>query len=110
MGRLRRALLTIRFAPGQTSVRICAVDLPPAAVQVNAAGNVLTFTAPQCPPGQTQLLVSTPTGSASTVFGYESDALLPVTGHPVGPTLTVGTSLCVAGVLVLFLTHGRIRA
>ncbi|GIG85833.1 IPT/TIG domain-containing protein [Plantactinospora endophytica] len=97
----------VGFVPGQTSVRICDIDLPPARVQVNSAGNVLTFTAPPCPAGQTQLLVTTPTGSASTVFGYYAEGDLPVTGNPVWLPLLAGTALTVTGGLVLLLTRRR---
>ncbi|GIF62054.1 hypothetical protein Ais01nite_00890 [Asanoa ishikariensis] len=94
----------VGFAPGQTSVRLCEIDIPPAQVQVNGAGNVLTFTAPPCAAGQTQLVVSTPTGSASTVYDYESEDTLPVTG---GRGWIAGAALSVAGLLVLLLTRRR---
>ena len=97
----------VGFVPGQTGVRICNVDLPPASVQVNTAGNTLIFTAPPCTAGQTQLLVSTPTGSASTIFGYETEGALPVTGSSIGLPLMVGAALIVAGGLALLLTRRR---
>jgi len=97
----------VGFVPGQTAVRLCDVDRPAADVQVNSAGNVLTFTAPPCTAGaQTQLRVTTPTGSASTVYTYEP-ATLPVTGGPIWLPLAAGTALSIAGVFVLLLTRRR---
>jgi hypothetical protein len=94
-------------APLGGSARICDIDRPAADVQVNPAGNVLTFTAPACTPGaQTQLLVTTPTGSASTVHTYEP-AALPVTGSPLWLPLAAGTALTITGVFVLLTTRRR---
>jgi len=98
----------VGFVPDQTTVRLCDIDRLPADVQVNAAGNVLTFTAPSCgTPGQTQLLVSTPTGSASTVYFYDAEDTLPVTGSPIWLPLMTGTALSMAGGLLLLLTRRR---
>ncbi|GAA5194126.1 hypothetical protein GCM10023322_57770 [Rugosimonospora acidiphila] len=97
----------VGFAPGQTGVRICDIDLPPASVQVDSTGDTLTFTAPACAAGQTQLLVSTPTGEASTVFDYEAEGALPVTGSSIELPITAGAALVVAGGLALLLTRRR---
>lgn len=97
----------VGFVPGRTTVRICSVDLPPASVQVNRAGNSLTFTAPPCTAGQTQLLITTPTGSASTVFEYQTPSALPDTGSPIRLPLMAGTALIVTGGLALLLTRRR---
>ncbi|MEV4621616.1 hypothetical protein AB0J74_23265 [Asanoa sp. NPDC049573] len=97
----------VGFVPGQTGVRLCDVDIPPADVEVDQAGNQLTFTAPPCSRIQTQLLVTTPTGSASVVYAYEGAAGLPVTGGPVWPTLLAGTALTLAGGLALLFTRRR---
>jgi hypothetical protein len=99
----------VGFAPGQTTVRLCDVDTPPAEVEVNQAGNVLTFAAPPCgAAGQTQLVVSTPTGSASTVYDYEAEDTLPVTGAPVWLPLLTGTALSLTGAFLVFLTRRRL--
>ena len=98
----------VGFAPGQTTVRLCDIDIAPAGVQVNGAGNVLTFTAPPCATtGLTQLRVITPTGSAATVFYYEGEGALAVTGGAAWPVVTAGTALTIAGCLVLILTRRR---
>jgi LPXTG-motif cell wall-anchored protein len=97
----------VGFVPGQTSVRICNVDIPPTGVQVNTAGNTLVFTAPLCTAEQTQLLVTTPTGSASTVFVYEAEGALPVTGSPMTLPITAGAGSIVIGGLALLLTRRR---
>ncbi|GIH19311.1 hypothetical protein Raf01_74830 [Rugosimonospora africana] len=98
----------VGFAPGQTTVRICGIDIPPASVPVNPQGNILTFTAPACTAGQTQLLVTTPTGSASTVFVYDEETL-PVTGSQIRAPLMAGTGLIVVGALTLVLARRRPR-
>ncbi|GIF47335.1 hypothetical protein Afe04nite_18740 [Asanoa ferruginea] len=97
----------VGFAPDQTTVRLCDIDVPPADVSVNGAGNVLTFTAPPCTAGRTQLVVSTPTGSSSTVYRYESEDTLPVTGAPVWLPLATGSVLSLTGGFLLFLTRRR---
>ena len=98
----------VGFVPDQTTVRLCDVDRAPADVQVNAAGNVLTFTAPPCAAtGQTELVITTPTGSASTVYDYEPEGILPVTGTRIWLPLLTGTALSLTGGLLLFLTRRR---
>ncbi|GAA1875061.1 IPT/TIG domain-containing protein [Asanoa iriomotensis] len=96
----------VGFAPGQTTVRLCDIDIPPAGVQVNPAGNVLTFTAPPCAAGPTQLRVTTSEGSASVSYRYYAQGSLPVTGGPVWLPLT-GIALGVTGGLALLLTRRR---
>nr|MDT0657843.1 IPT/TIG domain-containing protein [Micromonospora sp. DSM 115978] len=94
------------FVPGQTTVTICGRTIPADQVTVGDGGRRVVFVAPACRAGATVLTVTTPGGESNGVrFRYVAG--LPVTGVAIGPMVTTGAGLMLAGALLLLLTRRR---
>ncbi|WP_158609678.1 IPT/TIG domain-containing protein [Cellulomonas triticagri] len=70
------------FVPGDTSVFVCGVLIDPSAVTVAADGTSLTFTAPACGPGTTDLLVIAPGGTVGIPVTYFASGVLAAPDDP----------------------------